>query len=549
MRKITNIAITSMLLITALFVIVLYLMSDTNLPNNDDEELIDFNYGWEYSINNGGFVSCQSPLDLIGKNAEVLVLKNVIPQVDNNENYLQFNVSRTMVKIYLENELVFNIDEEDLSPVGKSPGNMPLFVELPDMNVGDEIKLELIPVYGEVEMTSFYLGHESAGIYNMIRNELFNFVISAIMVVFGLVEIAFYIFVGRRNKALHMLQLGFLTLLAGLYTFTVLPMLSLILSEPYIISVASYLLLSLLPIPVLFFLCTAYELKYKKPIYVMIIVHTVYWFMIIVLQANNLLDVRQTIKICHLILTISISMIIVTAIYEMAIRKNKKVRTFIIGVVTLCLFTVIDLITYYFSYETYMSTFFKMGVIGFSAVLFLGYTRDLAEMIKQNARTKIYEKLAYQDVLTSSKNRTCFEKDLDAFRSKSQNIENLILGIFDVNNLKVINDTQGHKQGDRLLISAHDAILRTFENTAVIYRIGGDEFAIISTDIIIEQAPMLLKKLETNAKKISNISGLNLSIAGSLGQYDKKQDTNIEDLMRRVDKAMYARKQEMKNAE
>ncbi len=425
MKKLANIMITVMLLVTALLIFDLYKVSNTNLPNNDDTSRVLFNTGWQYSFDDSDFNDCNSPLELVGKKADFVVLKNTVPEINNAFNSLQFHLSRSMVKIYLEDELVFNIDETNLAPIGKSPGNMPLFVTLPNMQVGDKITIELIPVYGTVEMSSFYLAEESAGVYDMISDELFNFVLSAIMTVFGLVEIAFYIFVGRKNKAIHMLHLGFFTLIAGLYTFTVLTMLSLVFGEPYIVSVASYLLLSLLPIPLLFFFCTAYELKFNMHLYALIILHSLYWFVVTVLQLNDIMDVRQSLKVCHLLLAASILSVIISAICEIVVYKNKKMRVFIVGGITLCAFSIADLITYYFAYEHYMSTYFKLGVTSFSAVLFLGFTSELAEMIKQNAHTKLFEKLAYQDILRrfDSSGIICFNESKKKNRRKKNEVK------------------------------------------------------------------------------------------------------------------------------
>ena len=77
------------------------------------------------------------------------------------------------------------------------------------------------------------------------------------------------------------------------------------------------------------------------------------------------------------------------------------------------------------------------------------------------------------DSLTGVYNRTSFVQELE--RLDNQNSKNFGLVLTDINGLKLINDTFGHKQGDLLLIT----VANLLKNIGEVYRIGGDEFAIL----------------------------------------------------------------------
>ncbi len=548
MHKIVNVIITAMIAITVILLVISYSFSDSGLPYNTEDELYLFEEGWQFSTDGRNYYECNSPTELNGMATDLLVLKNKIPlDVDETFDTMQINLSRAFIRVFLRGELVYEINSDNLAPFGSSAGNLVLFIDLPDVKAGDEVVIKFEPVYEIAEIDNIRLGTQSIGIYDMLDREIINFVISAIITVFGLTIILFYIFVGRKNGADYLLHLGFFTLLAGLYTLTVLPMLVLFLSEPYIVSVASYLLLSLLPIPLLFYFCTAYELKYKLHLYLLLIVHSIYWITIIILQAYSIVDVREPIALYHVLLGMSLFFVVATAIYEIFKQKNKRIKTFVYSGVSLCSFAGIDLLTYYFANEYYMSTFFKIGVFSFSLILFVSYMSDLAEIIKENARTKLYERMAYEDILTSAKNRACYERDLEIYKGDVNQVSSLVLGIFDLNGLKRVNDTLGHKQGDELILCAATTLKSTFSESGDIYRVGGDEFIFLSTKISSDKIPFLMSELDANVIKNNSNSELELSIAGSLKQFDPTQDENIEDLFNRVDQEMYARKEEMKN--
>ncbi len=546
MRKLTNVIITAVIITTAVLVTVLFDLSNTGLPGLNNDEIISFNDGWTYSIDGGEFLSCDSPTDLTGQLANTIILKNLVPDIDNDFESLYFINSRNFLEISVNQQVVYILDETNLSTIGKVPGVMPLIIELGDIQQGDEITVEMRSAYGEAEIDSFFLTEKSNALFHMLNREFISFILSAFMVILGAGEVVFYIFISNKKQATHMLHLGFFTAVTGFYTFTTLPMIGLFLEEPYIYSVASYLLLYLMPIPILFFVCTAYKLKHDWHLYVLMYIHMALWLIAIVLQSYNIVDVRMSLSYFHMLIGFSLFVLAVTAVFEIFIQKNAKIREFGISALVLCVFSAIDMFTYYTNNEAYRSTFLRIGVIGFSGILLAEFLRELSETVKEKERTKLYEKLAFEDILTSSKNRTCFERDFEQIKSQPEILNKLSLGMFDINGLKQINDNLGHKQGDVLIQSAATSLKTAFLGVANVYRMGGDEFSLISTDIEQKDIPDLMKNLEKTIKEINETLEFKLSIAGRICVYDDQKDKTPDDLLKRVDKEMYDRKAKMK---
>lgn len=118
------------------------------------------------------------------------------------------------------------------------------------------------------------------------------------------------------------------------------------------------------------------------------------------------------------------------------------------------------------------------------------------------------EHLAYYDVLTQLKNRRAFEKDAEEMGMKK--IPFWIISM-DANNLKKVNDTYGHQQGDEFLKEIADTMRETFGKESC-YRFGGDEFAVILADKNEEE---LLKLTEDFKKKLQckKVAGVPISVS------------------------------------
>ncbi|MBO5573618.1 MAG: EAL domain-containing protein [Clostridium sp.] len=152
---------------------------------------------------------------------------------------------------------------------------------------------------------------------------------------------------------------------------------------------------------------------------------------------------------------------------------------------------------------------------------------------------------ANRDALTGVKNRHAYleaEKDIN---------EAIHLGIAqpfavvicDVNDLKVINDTLGHNAGDQYIRSACSIVCNVFKHSPV-FRIGGDEFAVILRNSDYEKREELMAELRD--KTAEGKSRGSVPVACGMAEYEDGRDTKTADVFERADQAMYAHKKEMK---
>ena len=154
---------------------------------------------------------------------------------------------------------------------------------------------------------------------------------------------------------------------------------------------------------------------------------------------------------------------------------------------------------------------------------------------------------AYQDALTGVGNTA-------AYQEKQQKIDGRIgagpeagfvtVAVFDINDLKKINDQYGHVAGDRIIQGAASAVADVF-GIPQTFRIGGDEFAAVVLDISEEDMAACLGQVEERVslfnEKRKGEGGV-LSISMGTASYDPGLDASFRELFVRADETMYVNK-------
>lgn len=156
------------------------------------------------------------------------------------------------------------------------------------------------------------------------------------------------------------------------------------------------------------------------------------------------------------------------------------------------------------------------------------------------------EYLAFHDALTSLPNRTLLNQKLHAAAAQGKRFG---LMFMDLDFFKVINDTLGHMVGDELLIDAAKRITAAVRSEDVVARIGGDEFAILVTNLKSdEDLGGLAGKIGEKLSAPFNIEGINFFVTASIGIASYPADSEeVEDLIKYADTAMYDAKKQGRN--
>jgi diguanylate cyclase (GGDEF)-like protein len=153
--------------------------------------------------------------------------------------------------------------------------------------------------------------------------------------------------------------------------------------------------------------------------------------------------------------------------------------------------------------------------------------------------------LSLRDELTGLLNRRGFftlaEQQIKMAQRQNHTMF-LLLG--DMDDLKRINDTLGHAEGDKAIIEAAAVLKESFRGSDIVARIGGDEFAVLLEKAVERDVKMPLERLKKNFnlhnEKATRQYHLSMSIGMSL--YNPNTDSAFGDLLKQADKAMYEEK-------
>lgn len=173
----------------------------------------------------------------------------------------------------------------------------------------------------------------------------------------------------------------------------------------------------------------------------------------------------------------------------------------------------------------------------------LGICRDITEL------HEIHEKLkeqAYYDELTKIFNRKAYNERIKEKFDLYQRYNSVFcIAMYDIDNFKNINDTYGHDIGDKVLKDMTDEIKLHIRKTDLLFRVGGEEFVILFSKTLIEEAFEVVEKVRIIVSNMNIVNNEKITI--SIGVSQVKEDDTPDSIYERIDKLMYISKHNGKN--
>ena len=116
-----------------------------------------------------------------------------------------------------------------------------------------------------------------------------------------------------------------------------------------------------------------------------------------------------------------------------------------------------------------------------------------------------------------------------------------MVGFADTDNLKMINDSFGHDEGDQVIISSSKVLSETLGDRGIIARMGGDEFAFVFTTDDRDEERQFFDDFEENISKFNEESDKEYRLSISLGMYvyEYNDSINLKELLESADREMY----------
>lgn len=193
----------------------------------------------------------------------------------------------------------------------------------------------------------------------------------------------------------------------------------------------------------------------------------------------------------------------------------------------------------------------SLGILSGLNILFfvclVGGVSYYLRTLSLEKKAKLLDKLAHFDTLTKLPNRTSCENVLAGLEQNRPEHDVATL-VFDMNNLKRVNEKFGHSRGDRLIRDFAEIIQSTAEGMGFVGRYGGDEFIGIFRDAdrtLVERylSQVNEKVVAHNIHRINEIEKISFAVGYAIGNM---KEATVEHLIDEADRRMYAQKREMK---
>ena len=170
------------------------------------------------------------------------------------------------------------------------------------------------------------------------------------------------------------------------------------------------------------------------------------------------------------------------------------------------------------------------------------------ELYKAN---KKLERLSIMDGLTGIYNHRYFQENFQELLQKVYARKNdLVIGLFDLDYFKMVNDTYGHLIGDKVLKKISEIIQQNIRPQDLLARYGGEEFVIVFPDFSVEEAFEMSQKILREIENYQFSAGdkkFTLSMSGGLSVYHPDKDPDKDKLIHEADMALYNSKREGRN--
>ena len=472
---------------------------------------------------------------------------------------LCFRAKNIYYQVYVDGELRYEPMRRESSVYNKSFGNRWNYVPLYCSDAGKIVEVRFYTVYesGRACIDHICLGAAAGEIVGIITGKAVAYSTCLLILFVGLLLIVADIPANlQMHKNHELLYLGLFAISIAIWCLAETNLLQFYTDDSRILQLLSCCALIMIPIPLVLYLDAAFGFKNKMVVPGICGLSTAEFIVCTALHFTGVMDYHETLTFSSIILGISASLLLYT-ILKNAFRVGKsKIRNIYkvlrtIGFMGLSFAAVIDILRYYRGSTNDNAMFVRIGLLIFILCYGSASLEKMINAVKLGVQSEFVSQLAYRDGLTGIGNRTAFQERLVELEKEKQQLSGIAIIMFDVNDLKLVNDNQGHQKGDELLVCSAGIIRTAVEAVeGTCYRIGGDEFVgILCGEDVSGRCEEIIVSFTKAIDDYNAVQGqpFRISIASGYAIYDKLQDKEmLMDVYQQADVRMYENKKMIK---
>lgn len=483
-----------------------------------------------------------------------LVIWKEIPAIE-SDSAIFFRTNNLVVNVYIDDECVYFTNENGYYH-NLSSFNSYCYIPISYSDVGKQIKLEIFktPVSLGYCIDNFSFGKSENVLYSSFASDSSIIVASVLTIIVGIIFIWMSVIsIHTYERCRGLAFFGMFSLLIGAWFLTDTLWLYNFFKDVSLMEFCSHIFLSASVPCFMMYIYDVFNIYNKKYYIVLTSIGFFIFLLFFLLDLTGVFSYGESVYIQHIYILLCGGTLLVEMISYLSkvTVGEKQSKIFNIGVIFFTVFAMIDVGRYYQGNEGDNSLFTRFGFFVLVVTAVAAISIDVVELLKLGIQAGKIGKIAFTDANTGLGNPAAFKNKFEELDRTKGNYSYIGIIQFDVNNLKIINDTLGHEAGDLLIKTAAEIIDRSFGVIGKCYRVGGDEFVAITT---YNHAPLAcedaINKFESYIEHFNNNPNkpFELRIAYGVAYYQNvtQQFQSLKEVHKLADQRMYNKKKELK---
>lgn len=476
------------------------------------------------------------------KPGEDFAITHIFAEDVRGEKSLLFRTDHTYVRAYINGTEIYRFGNQEEIPFGKTPGSGWQLIELGQIAAGDVLTIVQNCPYEKYSglIRDIEIGTKAELVSEIMFEGMDLLIMTVIPLLIGIVVIILPPFFFREYPPLIFLNMGISFVVISIWSFTEARTWQLFFRNAYAMQMLNFVTFSLFVPCVLLSAYTMGFIKNKRLYQIMLGIDSFAALILLGLQVFEIADYFETLGVVHALIVVNAFMFISSFIRNNHAKKEALFWTSMVLYLIIGLSAVWDLLDFYV-WDYFGNGFFtRIEILALLVCAGLAAMRRTMIIRKKRIEQMTYEKMAYTDNLTSLKNRRAFDEAIEQIEREEREV---VLVYADMNGLKSVNDHRGHHYGDEAIKLIAEELRRFGSEGAICYRIGGDEFCVLS----FHQSPERLKEeceqINRNLRVYEGRFGYPIGISYGIQKYVPGSGMTMHQCLVAVDAAMYEYKQ------
>ena len=526
----------------------------------DEETYKDITAEWTLDIEGTQLVDVKKLGEYMDAESGVMSMYYQLPEMDKDVS-LVYRSKDVYTRVLIDGEVLFETAVYESKFYNKSPGNLWNVLNINSKYSGKCLELQIIMVYDTdaIMVDPLLMGDKADIILGLFADNMFGIVVSLLLILLGVVLIVvdFLPSYGRSKKHHGLWWIGIYAFMTGIWSLIETNIVQFCVKDMRILQLIDNMIMMLDTMPLILYLNSEYKILKNRLIQVLAYIGTGYILLCVAIQYGGTKDLHHMLNgALYIMIITDIAMCIWLICRFFKLKKEKKpvLNCFLmfLGLSSCCFCSIFETVRSLRVDRMDRAALIRVGMLVLCICFAVGSQIDTFIIVEQRLKYDLISKLAYYDGLTGLGNRTAYLEQMDEYENNAKEILQLGIVYLDVNNLKMINDSQGHEIGDELIRGAAKIIEDSFGTFGKSYRIGGDEFCVllIGADLQekYERGLSIFQQLIDEANKAGTYT-CNVQIAHGFAICNEITKEKIEEAIAIADSEMYQNKTELKRKE